>query len=727
MLFKLTLIMFYLFFFYSMSSAAGAPDYQPDNPHPRIWLSPAVKSTLQAKVSENTPEWQALKGWCDTNLGTNLPEGYQGLSWRAYLLSYALCYQMTGVDAYGNQGVVYLKALLYDDVRSGPVGSGGGGAESIQVDSGYVARSIGAGAALGRDWLDGAPDLDPSTIALVNQRLGEWISWYNSSGYAKDSPTDNYYAGYFAMVYLAGLGLYGDVGYDSTWLSQAEEMWSSDVLPLLNGNLDGGDWLEGWNYGPWAAREYMQYPLALETAAGDTSAWSETDWHEDLVKSAIHMLHPSRMLMSDDGSWSGDASKKGWPALRINAAFLAEATPISAELKGLARWYENNLVNVQGAPSFWEAFLWLDPSADQAPPTVGNMGLYHSMGLGHMVARSSWDVNATFVDMIGRRQDNYNPGEIKIASRGVPLLVDADTYQLSGSLANVPMISGGHTYAPYPEPWHSEVNVISEENSAYFYRKVENLEKAYDGPDWSTPNPSTSHNTRQTLFLRPDLVVNYDNIILMDATQNKVSLQWNFMGNPDISGNKITLTNGSGKLFVTTLGHPVTQTKSLTTAGRNNVYKVEIDVADDPLINQLITVFETAEGTSMTRCDPVVIKDINGHMKGLFIQSETDPNKNWVLLFTSDPYDNNVTDDIIYELPVPPGYGFWPGYTPSHLLVNLQPNTEFTFIAPKNKNESPQVFTLKAGAFPDEGRVYTSSSRGVIYIAPPGNKQKMIQ
>src|SRR5690349_822101 len=84
-------------------------------PHPRLVLDSATLTTLRARATANTPEWQQLKNYCDSFIGgtVNLPsvgadpyngsndypdppnigQGYQGDAYWSALLAEGLCYQ----------------------------------------------------------------------------------------------------------------------------------------------------------------------------------------------------------------------------------------------------------------------------------------------------------------------------------------------------------------------------------------------------------------------------------------------------------------------------------------------------------------------------------------------------------------------------------------------------------------------------------------------------------
>lgn len=416
---------------------------------------------LQQSAAENSPEWRALKSWCDNNLNQDLSDGYQGLGWQAYLYNYALAYRVTGNAAYGNKGVTYLKAILNDrpgGAGGGDIGNGDGGAEAIYIDAGYVSRSLGASLGVGRDWLDGAPDLTPELISEVNLRMSQWYNVVvnnipNSNGrtvYAYDAPWDNYYAGHFYMLYAAGIGLAGDPGYDPAWLQEALNGWNNKVLPLINGMLKGGEWIEGWNYGPLASRTFMQFPLAMQTGSSYASFWGDTQWHRELVKGHLHMLHPSRNTTGDNGSWTG--SSKGDPRAGT-MLYLSTFAPLSQTEKGLARWYVENISD--GSADYgqlWEAFLFNDDSIEPLQPTEQNVGslAYQSAGHGYIRSDQWSSKDATFVELIGGPpngpggQGEMNLGEIKITGQQDLLLVDGDTWQYASDYANIMTITPMH-------------------------------------------------------------------------------------------------------------------------------------------------------------------------------------------------------------------------------------------------------------------------------------------
>ncbi|MBI1293163.1 hypothetical protein GC173_18305 [bacterium] len=597
---------------------AGVASATPQ-PHPRLWLDSTTMARLDASRTANSPEWVALRNWCDGHLGDNLSEGYQYLDWYSYVHNYGLMYRITGDATYGNEGVIYLKALLRDRHA---IGDGLGGTNAIQIDSGYVSRSMGVGVAVGRDWLDGAPDLTPTLIEECTTRMGEWYTWlHQPTTFGIDEPWVNYFAGHFAMTYTAFIAFEGDPGYNTAWETKSESMW---VLArnFMNTGLDGGDWPEGWNYGHRAMRHMIAYPWALETGTDRADHWDEIDITGELVRSHVSMLHPSRALTSDDGRWTGDYKGDPRSTTCLMMSVLSDTDPTA---KGLAKWYANHLAWEPGGPDLWEAMLFTDTSLAEIAPSAATVGGLTWKMYGHAVTRGDdWsNLDATFVDVVAWTDyaSEHNFGEFKIASRQQPLLVDGQTWQLEGEYTNMPRITGTHTYAPYQELWHDTSVMTAEgQDTVYTYFKMANLEHLYDGVH--NDDPSAAAYQRDVVFVAPDHVIAFDNITATSLS-NTITEQWHLMGNPVISGDTATLTAGAAKLFLRTLSPAVTLSKFDTDATRDGTWRVDVAMDTPAIHNRILTVFE-ASAAAQTDMTPVEVIAGAG-MTGVYIKDPAGP------------------------------------------------------------------------------------------------------
>jgi len=648
-----------------------------------------------------------------------MPDYYQGLDWQRYMLNYALAYQVTGNTSYAQEAIIYLRALTYDaggGYGSGVVGNGQGGASSITHDSGYGARSYGMSLPVGRDWLDGAPGLTSSLIADINTRMDQWITWVFTSpdAFSPHDPTDNYYAGFFSMVYTAAIGLSGDPGYKPSWLSRAENMWNNEVLPLINGLFDGGEWQEGWNYGQWAVREYLLYPVALTSGSNLNNHWKETNWHEDLVKSQLHILYPSLDYVSDNGSWSGDT--KGDPR-DATLRFLASFTPVNSTLKKIAQWGANHM---QASPSdqLWENFLFANPDLEEIRPTASNMGGLHYSMKGHGMARGDdWgNTMATYVDVIGGLEQNdqgeYNLGEVKIGSRGEILLVDADTWQWESEFANILTITGDHYHAPYQENETPDVTFNATGIAHKFaYFLSDHLEQAYDFDYDSYIDggaPSATSYRREVAFLPPDHVIVLDNI-QPTTTNNRVTLQWHFSELPDVSGNLVSISRGAAKLFLRPFGTNFNISVFDASAERANsvpplnVHRVELEQTTGSTDLQLFSVFQAAD-SSTGQMDPVTeISSSTNNMKGINIDA-TD-----AALIAMFSKNGTLQKELIYNPPHTQN-------TTRHLLTGMEPGIYEVYV-----DNSLYLANLVTG---ENNTLYFETSTGTsFHVAKSGELQ----
>ena len=572
-----------IFVYPIVSEAVGAPDYLPDGAHPRLYLSSSVMTDLTNLKNMNTTEWQILKNWCDGHIGDNATSGYQGSEWAKYAKTYALCYRMTSTESYANESVIYLEALLDDNVSSnnGIIGDNNGGASSIETDSGYTARIIGVAVPLTRDWLSGSSALTAGIKTRITARMDDWISWYNTSGYMRNDPKDNYYGGYFEMVYTTALSLYGDAGYNQNWLTQSRSMWIDNVLPIINGGqFDPADSMEGWSYYPHHVLSYIKYPVLSEMAQGYTDFNTIGNWHTDIIKSVIHMLRPDRGTMFDDGVWDNTVMSGVSDSTDL-INFVATFAPLSTEKKEEARWYVSSLTAVRNATQALEGFLYDRPSETATTPTETSMGWLSYQTKGNVLGRSAtWsDMNATWYSVTAWNGDlsegGRSAGELKIFSRGEYLLPDGTYTSYDGMYSNILSATGSHRYAPFQD-WDADnisTTVQSLGGSATAVI-VDGLEDVYDTQYYGK---TLDQYHRTILYLSPDIFIISDNA--QSVAVSTLKRRWYFYSLPSISGVNLRSDKTNADITMWTDG-------AISTAvGPNTVYPYRsgtyyVDVAD---------------------------------------------------------------------------------------------------------------------------------------------------
>ena len=670
------LVLFFLIFYNSTSIAAIT------NERPRVLIDNAITNSLQKQAVDNTQEWQRLESWCDNYLGKKLNSGYRGEQWYQAVLNYGMCFQATANQTYGNEGVTYLTALIDDHLT---IGDNTGGDNRFANDdgngNGYVSRFVGTGTVIGRDWLDGASDLNQGLIDRIGERVKYWLESYlladpKQSVYAINDPNDNFFSGHFSFFTLASISLFGDKNYNPEWRTQADTMWNTFAKPNIVNHLKGGDWQEGWNYAPLAIRGQLFYMHALNLASDPLPNFNDIGWVEELIHSHIHGLSPDRTSFHNNGSWTGNT--KGDPR-RATMLLLSQMTN-DQELKKRAAWY-NSIITTGSAP--WEDFLWKESSTPITPKSsyMGALS-YLIEGTSRVFSRGDeWsNTTTTWVEFAAPptgsvAQDEMNVGEFKILSRGEKLIVDSDTYEYSSEYGNLLFVAGSHTYAPAQEWWRDGVKISSYENTnEYTYARATNLENAYDGK--AGDSPSLKNYNRSFLYIRPDYIIIYDKLTPSNPTINTVYSQVHFQGNPVISGSKANSIVGKAKVFMDVRGHNVSMNATDVSGSIvGSVSRVRITPISTAPEYNLIHIFETADNFK-ANMDTVTNFSGNGCI-GITIGSKT-------AIFADDP-------DISFSNSI----------AGTHTIVNLSPSTLYTITT-----EGANTFTTTT----------TSSKAGIVTI-----------
>lgn len=182
---------------------------------------------------------------------------YQGSEWAKTLQACLVAWAATERPEHAKTAIRFFTALLDDQDW---IGDGLGGDKSARRDDGYAIRNLGPYTALAYDWLHDHPQMTPELRARARQRWAAWLAWYKDKGYRARGPGTNYQAGYLAAATLISIAQAGEAGEQGSqlWRYVADELWAKDMASAFaaGGILDGGDWPEGWQYGPLAVAHY---------------------------------------------------------------------------------------------------------------------------------------------------------------------------------------------------------------------------------------------------------------------------------------------------------------------------------------------------------------------------------------------------------------------------------------------------------------------------------------
>jgi hypothetical protein len=474
--------------------AAAAPP-EPAGPHPRMLLDAELRAAWKADARRDRGPVAEALGICRAAGESHEHDSalYQGAGWAKVLQACLIAWATTEREAHARTAIRFFTALL-DDLDK--LGDGRGGEEAARRDHGYAIRNLGPYTALAYDWLYGHPAMTKELKARARQRWGAWLDWYRDKGYRARDPGSNYQAGYLTAATLIAVAQGGEAGEAGAqlWRFVADELWGKDMAAALarRGILDGGDWPEGWQYGPLSIAHYA---LAARVArrAGLEIAGIDA-WLGSVLRHHVYGLSPGDRLHVGQDTESETATIEA-SALTLDAVILGDATPEDR------RWARGELARlrlVEHEYLLYDALALAVAASTGAAAGAGSAGAsagsaaagsaaaaaalaapadrerpalvpraswptwYASAGTRTVFARTRWDERAIWfvaecspaleVDHRQPKAGNFT------LSRGVDdAIVDPSPYgALSSLTSNAPTVKSGHMpagYAPSQGPW----------------------------------------------------------------------------------------------------------------------------------------------------------------------------------------------------------------------------------------------------------------------------------
>lgn len=287
----------------------------PSGPHPRLFLNGEILEGAIANAQVEGTAAYSLVQRCQETIDN--PEYYterggaDGDNWPGAAVACAFAWNVTQQQEYLDSAIQYWNIALNDDQTVGD-GLGcvvGADAEAATItvrhDTGYPIRWYGPYLALVYDWLHDAPGVDAALLEHSRYCFKAWIDYYTEEGYLNDVAGSNYGAGYVAAKTLIAVAEAGEDGAtsDAYWTSAVDDIFgallvgeglagSADPVGGPAGVLVGGDWIEGWQYGPLSVLEYAFSARAL-IDNGVAMPEMET-WAGDIVLNQIYALTPMR-------------------------------------------------------------------------------------------------------------------------------------------------------------------------------------------------------------------------------------------------------------------------------------------------------------------------------------------------------------------------------------------------------------------------------------------------
>ncbi|TMQ03654.1 MAG: hypothetical protein E6J91_46270 [Deltaproteobacteria bacterium] len=431
----------------AISSAAVAAPAS----HPRMLLDAALRTTWQAQAKlPGGPVARAI-AICGDARTTHKYDGaqYQGSEWARTIQACLVAWAATGDALHAATTIKFFTALI-DDLDQ--IGDGKGGDRAAWRDSGFAIRMLGPYTAIAYDWL--YDQIAPELRARARQRWASWLSWYREHGYRARAAGTNYQAGYLIAATTIAIAQAGE-GDPAVWTLVADELRGKDMARALaaGGILDGGDWAEGWQYGPLSVAEYA-LAARIASRAGIAVAGVEP-WLGGLLRRHVYALSPTDRVFAG-GDTEDEAANLGPALLTLDAIALGDARPDDR------RWARGEIARL-GLHD--DGFLLYDALAvgDAADvPRSTWPTWYETAGSGTLYARTRWDARAVWLVTTCQHAlevDHRHPdaGNFVLSRGKDDVIVDPSPYGSQSTLtSNAPTIASGRLppkYVPSQGAW----------------------------------------------------------------------------------------------------------------------------------------------------------------------------------------------------------------------------------------------------------------------------------
>ena len=217
-------------------------------PHPRVWMTPARITQLQAQVAANTVRWQKVKASADAQLLPSALVTNYGM-----LPNICLAYLGTGNTAYAQRaGVILTAATVTNSAAT---------IAHARNDSAYYYGSVLPALTDGLDWCyNGLTVAERQETATWLMDAADWV-WPETNparigAWAVNNVGDNYYWDFMTTGPAAlasagddtGTGAISGSDRATYHINLTLSKWTNVIVPFLTSSIEGGADLEGSGY-----------------------------------------------------------------------------------------------------------------------------------------------------------------------------------------------------------------------------------------------------------------------------------------------------------------------------------------------------------------------------------------------------------------------------------------------------------------------------------------------
>ncbi|MDX2087641.1 MAG: hypothetical protein SFX73_07315 [Kofleriaceae bacterium] len=477
--------------------------------HPRIYIG-ANRQRLTSALATGRPAATRFRSVVDNWVAGTDYWGFR--SWSAALMG-----QLTADPKYCTKAVAVVEA----QVTAAEAAIAAGRAPAVAGDSYLEIGGDIGDLALVYDWCFANLSSTQKSrwIAYANQAV--WNVWHPSqakwgsstipwTGWATNDPANNYYYSFLRATMLLGLATRGENSQADAWLTQFRDTKVlGQLVPTFNADLVGGGSREGTGYGTAMNSLFLLYDFWKATTGEDLA--SKTGHTRASMLTFMHQVMPTLDRFAPTGDQSRDSTAAMFDYQR---AYLQElvalfpADPVSP--RALTMLAMSSVPQMTQAFNYWGDFLYDSTAAPQ--PLAGLNTTRYASGIGQLYMRSSWDKNATWVNLIAgpytQSHAHQDQGSLMIYKEGW-LAHDAVIHSHSGLRQE----TGAHGLVRI-DSGGSPVRQIAS--------TISKLVALHTGPGWVyaasdlTPayknNPAISKVQREVVYLQPDVVVVYDRV-----------------------------------------------------------------------------------------------------------------------------------------------------------------------------------------------------------------------
>ncbi len=571
-----------------VATQAWAAPSPPSGAHPRLFMSAANLAAFTQNATQKGTAAAALVAACQDTIDSpkdySTRGGSDGNYWPGAAVNCAFAYLATQNAKFLTQAITYWQASLDDDQTLGDKLGCVAGVDTnwqswngnppappviltITHDTGYPMRWYATDIALTYDWLYSAPGVSSALLTQTRTCLTAWNDYYTANGYHHDQAGANYNAGYVIGKTLGAIAIGTDGGADGhLWNDTVSTIFAqllvgdglvgaADPVGQPAGALVGGDWLEGWQYGPLSVLEYAVAARALEengVPQPDLDAWSSS-----LAVRYIHGTVPTL-----DGQWVGGDfdSDQVYQSPSVNELDAVLAGPSSDQAAAWAA-YEKQQQSLAPGSYVYNALAELRTvtAANYRAQTPAPPLWYLSRGSRGVYARTAWDATAFWgvfssAPHIVDDHEHFSAGNFVFTRGADHLVVDPSRYGEENTFeTNAISVDAdlNSDYTPSQTPWSAAELLWARGTGDAVYAARSDFAKAFIFAD----NPSTiPYAHREWVMLPEGEVVTVDRVQTADATHLAyLHFHANTGGTLKLGGGVASGTVGSSTLTI----HPV--------------------------------------------------------------------------------------------------------------------------------------------------------------------------